>query len=105
VEKRLSGYGFQKRPDLGQNTSLKKKKTKNPENRLFPGQHSRGNIFPELGVGDVFLRFFEPLYLKNWWRYQNEHGSISSSSAPFYFFNFFFVSHGSGCVPDAIIEQ
>jgi len=32
----------------------------------------------------VFSRCFEPLYLKNCWTYQNEHGSIRSSSAPFF---------------------
>jgi len=36
----------------------------------------------------VFSRCFEPLYLKNCWTYQNEHGSIRSSSAPFFFLGF-----------------
>jgi len=45
----------------------------------------------------VFSRCFEPLYLKNCWTYQNEHGGIRSSSAPFFpFFEafpfiFFFI--------------
>ena len=37
------------------------------------------------GVGCVFFfRYFESLYFKNCWTYQNEHGSIRSSSAPFF---------------------
>jgi len=60
-------------------------------NLVSPGQHSRGNVFAKLGVGvGVFSRYVEPLYLKNCWTYQNEYGSIRSSSAPF-FFCFWFV--------------
>jgi len=41
-----------------------------------------GALFPQnWGWG---LRFFEPLYLKNVWRNENVHGSIKSSSAPFF---------------------
>jgi len=54
-------------------------------NLVFSGQHSRLNFSVILGGGvGVFSRFFEPLYLKNCWTYQNEHGSIRSSSAPFF---------------------
>jgi len=42
---------------------------------------SRVNISPKLEAGVVFVSYFEPLYLKNDWRYQNNHGSIRSSSA------------------------
>jgi len=52
-------------------------------NLVSSGQHSRLNVSVILGVG-VFSRCFEPLYLKNCWTYQNEHGSIRSSSAPFF---------------------
>jgi len=41
--------------------------------------------FRKIRGGGVFSRYFEPLYLKNYWRYQNEHGSIRSSLAPFFF--------------------
>jgi len=47
------------------------------------GQHSRGNVFEKLGEGS-FSRYFEPLYLKHCWTYQNEHGIIKSSSSPFF---------------------
>jgi len=80
-------YGFLKRLDLGQITlwfffpfffycwesSL-----------LWTAQF--GNIAAKLGVG-LFSRYFEPLHLKNCWTYQNEHGSIRSSSAPFLIFD------------------
>ena len=40
----------------------------------------------------MFSRYFEPLYLQNCWTYQNEHGSIRSSSAPL-FSLYYFVSN------------
>ena len=42
-------------------------------NLVSPGQHSLGNVSAKLGVGGVFSRYFEPLYLKNCGTYQNEH--------------------------------
>jgi len=36
----------------------------------------------------VFSTYVEPLYLQNCWTYQNEHGSIRSSSAPFFFLTY-----------------
>ena len=54
-------------------------------NLVSSGQYSRLNVSVILGVGvGLFSRSFEPLYLKNCWTYQNEHGSIRSSSAPFF---------------------
>jgi len=82
----VSCYGFLKRLDLGQITlffcccfffycwesSL-----------LWTAQPSQCFRNIRGGVG-VFSRCFEPLYLKNCWTYQNEHGSIRSCSAPFF---------------------
>jgi len=49
--------------------------------------------FRKIRSGGVFSRYFEPLYLKNCWTYQNEHGSIRSSWAPFFLFFLFFLKN------------
>ena len=42
----------------------------------------------KISGGGLFSRFFSPLFLKNCWTYQNEHGSIRLSLAPFFSFTF-----------------
>ena len=46
----------------------------------LPWTAQSGQCCPKIRGGGIF---FEPLYLKNGWRYENGHGSIRSSSAPF----------------------
>jgi len=84
----VSCYGFLKCLDLGQITLFFVFGCFFPfiaGNLVSSGQHSHLNVSVILGVGvGTFSRCFEPLYLKNCWTYQNEHGSIRSSSAPFF---------------------
>jgi len=78
------GHGFQKRHDLGKMrlrcfSFLFSGNWESP-----PGQHSRGNISPKLRVG-CFLRYFEPLFLKNGWRSQNKHAVLGRLRPHFFF--------------------
>ena len=55
-------------------------------NRESPLGSTVGSIFPQNQGWGCFLRYFEPLCLKNGWGYQNKFGCIKSSSAPFSLF-------------------
>jgi len=88
LKKIVRRQGFQSRLDLGQNPFKMLVLT---GNWVSLGEHSRGNISPKLREGGCFLRYFKALYLKNGWRYENEHACIRSSSAPFFFSLLFFL--------------
>jgi len=81
LKKVFEGLRFQRRLDLGQNTFKMFVLT---GNRVSPGQHSRGDISPKLGVGGCFLRYFEPLYLLQGDQHSGKTGKTGEIQGSFY---------------------